>query len=253
MNLALQALLFFRRKMLETLRQPVWVVMGLTVPLLYLALFAPLLKSLSGAPGFPSGRILDVFIPGILVLLAFGSGMGAGWVVIWEMESGVIERFRVTPGSRLALLLGTVLRDAVTFVVPAVLVVLLAIPFGFHPHWIGIAILLVLLALLTVAVSAASSAVGITLKDVGSVAAVVTGLQLPLTLLAGVLLPLSLGPDWLRTLGHLNPLYYAVEAGRDLASGTLNSPSVDRGWAVVVASAIAALWWGTRSFRRAMS
>ena len=107
MTFALQTELFFRRKLLETLRQPVWLVTGLTTPLLYLALFAPLLRSLAGGPAFPPGQVLDVFVPGILVLIAFGAGMGAGWPVIWELDSGVIERLRVTPASRFALLLGT--------------------------------------------------------------------------------------------------------------------------------------------------
>ena len=47
---ALQTRLFFNRKLLETLRQPVWIITGLTTPVLYLALFAPLLRSFSGRP-----------------------------------------------------------------------------------------------------------------------------------------------------------------------------------------------------------
>jgi ABC-2 type transport system permease protein len=38
------------------------------------------------------------------------------------------------------------------------------------------------------------------MKETGSLAAIVTGLQLPLTLLSGVLLPLSLAPEWMRVL-----------------------------------------------------
>ena len=75
---AVQTGLFFRRKLLETLRQPVWIITGLTTPVLYLALFAPLLRSLAGGPAFPPGHVLDVFVPGIMVLIAFGAGMGAG-------------------------------------------------------------------------------------------------------------------------------------------------------------------------------
>jgi ABC-2 type transport system permease protein len=253
MRFPVETALFFQRKMLETLRQPIWVVMGLSVPLLYMALFAPLLKPLAGGPGFPTGKVLDVFLPGILALMAFGAGMRAGWIVIWEMQSGVIERLRVTPASRLALLLGTVLRDVVMFVVPALVVIAVAIPFGFHAHWAGIAVLLGLMAQLTASCSATSAALGITLKEIGSLAAVVTGMQLPLTLLAGVLLPLSLGPGWLQGLGHANPMYYAVEAARDLAAGTIASRPVGVGFLVMGAAAVAALWWGTRSYRRAMT
>ena len=252
MTFALHTGLFFRRKLLETLRQPVWIITGLSTPLLYLALFEPLLKSLAGGAGFPPGQVLEVFVPGILTLMAFGAGMGAGWVVIWEMDSGVIERLRVTPASRLALLLGTVLRDIVMFAVPAVVVIVIAIPFGFQARWGGLALLLLLLAVLTAACSASSSALGIGLKQIGSLAAVVTGLQLPLTLLAGILLPLSLGPGWLRFLGHLNPMYYAVEAARDLAAGTITTAAVGIGFLVTGTAAALALWWGTRSYRQAM-
>ncbi|MGA2284103.1 MAG: ABC transporter permease [Candidatus Dormibacteria bacterium] len=253
MTFLMQTALLSRRRLLETLRQPIWVFMGLSVPLLYLALFAPLLTSLAGGPGFPAGGVLDVFVPGILALMAFGAGMGAGWIVISELDTGVIERLRVTPASRLALVLGTVVRDVVTFAVPAVIVVVVALPFGFHARWGGVALLVLLMALLTAACSAGSAALGITLQQIGSLAAVVTGLQLPLTLLSGVLLPLSLGPGWLQGLGHANPMYYAVEAARQLAAGTLGTGTVALGFGVTAATALLAVWWATRCYRRAMA
>jgi ABC-2 type transport system permease protein len=250
---AVQSGLFFRRKLLETLRQPVWIITGLITPVLYLALFAPLLHSLAGGPAFPPGHVLDVFVPGIMVLIAFGAGMGAGWPVIWELDSGVIERLRVTPASRLALLLGTVARDIVMFAVPGVVVIAIAALFGYHVHWGGLALLFALLALLTAACSAASSALGLKLRQIGSLAAVVTGAQLPLTLLAGILLPLSLGPAWLRALGHCNPMYYAVQAARSLAAGSIATGTVGVGFAVTGAVTALAVWWGTRAYQGAMA
>jgi ABC-2 type transport system permease protein len=110
-----------------------------------------------------------------------------------------------------------------------------------------------MLALLTAACSATSARLGIRLKQIGSLAAVVTGVQLPLTLLSGILLPLSLGPDWLRVLGHLNPMYYTVQAARDLAAGTITTTAVGTGFLVTGAAAALAMWWGTRSYQRAMT
>ena len=253
MIFATQTALLFRRKLLEFLRQPTWVFVGLSTPLLYLALFAPLLKPLAGSAAFPTGDVLDVFVPGVLVLMAFGSGMGAGWIVIWELDSGVLERLRVTPVSRLALLLGTVLRDVVTFVGPALLVVVISIPFGFHAHWAGIVVLLVLLSLVTATVSAWSAALGILLRQIGSLASVVTGLQLPLTLLSGILLPLSIAPAWLVALAHVDPLYYAVDASRDLAAGTIVSAAVAQGFILLAIVTVLALAWATRVYGRAMA
>lgn len=251
MDLIGQLRLLVWRKLLETLRQPAWLVMGLATPLLYLVLFAPLLDNLKGAPGFTSGSVLDVFLPGLLSLLAFSSGMGAGWVVIGELDNGVIERLRVTPVSRFALLMGGVLRDVIAFVVPAVIVVAVAIPFGYHPHLAGVVILLVLGCLLTTMVSAWSAALGIVLREIGSLAAVVTGLQLPLTLLSGVLLPIALAPAWLRGLAHADPLYYAVEASRRLSDGQIVNGAVGLGFLVTAALTVLTLAWATRTYRTA--
>jgi ABC-type multidrug transport system, permease component len=243
--------LLFWRKMLETLRQPIWVVTGLSTPLLYLALFAPLLKNLNSQ--IFTGKVLDIFMPGILALMAFGAGMGAGWVVIWELQSGVIERLRVTPVSRLSLLMGAVLRDVVMLILPAMPVIFVASLFGFHIHWGGLALLFILLSMFTAVVSALSGSLGLILKEIGSLAAVVTGLQLPITLLSGVLLPVSIGPGWLRFIAHFNPLYYVVEASRVLAGGIIVNGTVWQAFTIMSALTVMTLWWATGVYRKAVA
>ncbi|HEU5155798.1 MAG TPA: ABC transporter permease [Streptosporangiaceae bacterium] len=251
MKLVRDLRLLWWRKILETVRAPVWIFMGLATPLLYLGLFAPVLREFVGGPGFENGSVLDVFIPGILCLMAFGAGMGAGWIVIAELQTGVIERLRVTPVSRFALLMGGVLRDTVMFLIPALVVIAAALPFDYHPDAGGTAILVGLLCLLTAATSAWSAALGIVLRDIGSLAAVVTGLQLPLTLLSGILLPLSLAPAWLRGLAHVDPLYYTVQAARLLSTGTVGGRTVVEGILVTAALTWITLAWATRAYRKA--
>lgn len=81
--------LVFRRYMLQTLRNPVWMFFGIVQPIMYLVLFAPLLvKVASSAPGFPQGGAYNVFIPGLLVQLGLfgasgsvsGSSPSSAWV-----------------------------------------------------------------------------------------------------------------------------------------------------------------------------
>lgn len=113
--------------------------------------------------------------------------------------------------------------------------------------------LLILLSLLAAVVSAASGSLGLILKEIGSLAAVVTGLQLPITLLAGVLLPISIGPNWLKLIAHLNPMYYVVEASRVLSAGTIDSSKVSQAFLVMLPLTIIVLWWATRVYRKAVS
>lgn len=246
-----QVRLLWWRKMLETVRTPAWVVMGLTTPLLYLALFAPVLHKLAGGPGFRHGSVLDTFLPGILALMAFSAGSGAGWLAISELQTGTTERLLVAPVRRSALLAGTVLRDIATFLAPAVVVIAVAIPLGYHPDTAGTVVLLFLLCLVVATASAWSTALGLTLGDIGGLAAVVTGLQLPLVLLSGILLPLSLAPAWLRAVAHIDPLYYVVEAARELSHGALASTTVTVGYLLMIALTVVTTSWAARAFRTA--
>jgi ABC-2 type transport system permease protein len=235
------------------LRNPVWLFVGFSTPILYLVLFTPLLDKLSSSQGFGSTPVLDVFLPGILALLAFASGSASGFSTIFELQTGVIERFRVTPASRFAILMGPILSGLVMMLVFDAVVVVAGIAFGFDVNAGGLIVLGVLLSLLMVMMAAFSVAMALLTKDISSFAAVINGINLPILLLAGVLLPISLGPLWMRVLAHFNPLYYLVEAARALAVGSFGAPAVWQAFAVLVPLCAIVLAWATRVFQRAVA
>ena len=68
-----------------------------------------------------------------------------------------------------------------------------------------------------------------------------------------MLLPISLGPEWMRVLAHFNPLYYAVTAARVLAGGTLTGPAVWQAFAVLTPLCLVVLGWATAVVRRAVA
>jgi len=112
MKLARDIWLIFQRQVMLLVRQPVWVFVGIFQPVMYLLLFAPLLKQALQAP--TDADAYRIFVPGLLVLLALFGGLFQGFGLIAELRAGVIERSRVTPVSRVALLLGRSLRDVVS-------------------------------------------------------------------------------------------------------------------------------------------
>ena len=148
--------LLFHRYLIQLLRNPVWLVVGFSTPILYLALFTPLLKNLVGAPGLATGNVLNLFLPGILALLAFASGTGPGFSTIFELRAGVIERFRVTPASRFAILAGPILAAMLLMFGFDAVVVAIGAAFGFHVHAAGLILLCVVLALLMATMAAFS-------------------------------------------------------------------------------------------------
>ncbi len=242
MKIATDLRLFYVRKLLSSLRNPIFVFMGITIPLLYLLLFSPLLSNVAGT----RCDVLTLFVPGMLALIAFSGGMFAGFGMIDEVRCGVIERFRVTPASRFAILAGPVLRDVSTVVAQGALFVVISSIFGFRPSLLGLPFLFFLLMLLTLITSSLGNALGLILKSEDRLAPLVHGINLPVMLLSGVLLPMSLAPRWLQVLAHCNPVYYVVEAARLLVVGEVSHLLVLRAFAILLPLALLSLRWATR-------
>jgi ABC-2 type transport system permease protein len=242
--------LIYRRSLTLTLRQPVWVIMGLFQPILYLLLFGPLLEGATSTAGAP-GNAFNWFIPGLLILTAFFSAAFAGFGLVAELRYGVVERMRVTPMSRFAMLAGRSLRDVTILLVQAALLVLVAIPFGLEIDPLGAALTLVIVALVGLTFSLLSYTLGLVFKSEDALAPVAQAIALPLLLLSGIMLPMTLAPDWLRTLSTLNPLTHAVDAARALFNGMWGDPQIAVGGTVMGVLTVLALWVASRAFARA--
>ncbi len=74
---------------------------------------------------------------------------------------------------------------------------------------------------------------------------------LPLLLLSGILLPMSVAPDWLKFLSSLNPLTHAADASRALFNGQWGDPEILIGVGLTGILAVVALWLASRAFSRA--
>jgi ABC-2 type transport system permease protein len=245
--------LIYERSLVLSLRNPVWVIMGIMQPILYLLLFGPLLTNIAKMPGFPPGGAFNVFVPGILVMTAlFGSGF-VGFGLCDEMREGVIERMRVTPMSRLAMLLGRSLRDVSLLLVQALILVALSIPFGLELNFGGVAVGFALLAIIGLMMSPVSYMLALILKSEDSLAPVVNGVALPLLLLSGVMLPMTLAPDWLQTVAKFNPLYHAVAAIRALFNANYGDSEIVFGVVLLSILALVTISLGARTFSRAAS
>jgi ABC-2 type transport system permease protein len=245
--------LMFIRNMQHTLSTPVFVFVSMFQPLLYLFLFMPLLNSLGGAPGIPSGRTVEVFIPGLLVMQALFGTAFVGFALIDDIRTGVIERFLVTPVRRSAILLGRVLRDAVVLIIQCVLITLVAIPFGLTLNPGGFMLSLLLYALIGVTMASMSYGFALIYKIEDALAPTLNTITLPVSLLSGIILPLTLAPIWLQDLSKLNPFSYAVDAARALFVGNFQNIEIIEGFTIIGALAVAIFLWGLRSLKKMAS
>jgi ABC-2 type transport system permease protein len=242
--------LIYQRSMVLALRQPIWIILGLIQPILYLVLFGPLLEGATAASG-ASGSAFNWFVPGLLVQTALFGAAFVGFALVAELRYGVVERMRVTPMSRFAMLLGRSLRDVTILVTQAIVMIVMAIPFGLAIDGAGAAVTVALLALIGLVIAPLSYTAGLVLKSEDALAPLVQGIALPVLLLSGILLPMDIAPDWLRSLASLNPLTHAVDAARALFNGQWGDPEILVGVTLMSVLAVFALWVASRAFGRA--
>jgi ABC-2 type transport system permease protein len=239
----------FVRQSRQLLRNPVWVFFGLTQPILFLVLFGPLLKNVSGG-GLGGDDSWRVFVPGLLLQLAiFGAGF-AGFGIIQELREGVVDRQRVTPAHRSALIMGRTLSNVVTIGSQGIVLTAVAVPFGLRPSWGGAALSILVICLLSIGMAAASYTAGLILKDEDSFAPLIQSVTLPVMLLSGVLLPMALAPTWLRRASKVNPLTYVVDGTRALFRGDIGDADVLWASLATIGVAIVLAAWGTRQFQK---
>jgi ABC-2 type transport system permease protein len=248
MNLVTDTGTVFSRELRPMLRNPFTMVFSMVQPLVFLALFAPLLPDLPGPGG---GSPLQWFVPGIIVMSClFGTSM-TGSNLLFEIQTGSHERMLVTPLRRPALLIGRALKEIVPVVAQAALIVAVCVPFGFDLHLGGALIGIVILSVFCLGLGALSYTLALASKNKEWLFwTVQQTLLFPLLLLAGMLLPIDGGPGWLRTLSKFNPLTYVVDAERSLFNGEIVTSATVGGLVSAVAVGTVGILVGSRAMKK---
>lgn len=243
-----------KNELMIQIRNPLWLFFGLFQPIVYLALFSPFLKGISSAPGFPAGNAIQFFAPGLLIMNVLFGAAFAGFGLINQLRTGFIERIRVTPVSRLAIVLGLVLRTPVVLIIQSAILIIIAILFfKLKISLAGVLILIPLLVLIGITMASISFAIALMVKDEGTLAAITNFFTLPLFLLAGVMLPVSFAPKVIQNIAKFNPFAYGVDSARALINGHLDDRSIAIAFVFFAILCFLTLSWFIKTMREAVA
>lgn len=237
MKLARDTWLTFQYEAGQLTRSPVSIAISLLQPITYLLLFTPFLKSVVGASSY--GGAYAIYVPSLFAAMGIFSGLFAGFAMIGAIRRGVIGRLRVTPLSRVGLLLGWELMFVALVAFQAVVIAVVAVIFGLRVPLINLLLALVLLSLMVVIGVSISYVLTIFVPNQTVLANLTNGVTEPLALLAGVLIPLSVAPLWVRRVALWNPFAWGANGMRAVFQGHVGAPVV---WqASIILAAIAAI------------
>jgi len=184
-------------------------------PALWLLIFGQVF-SRSGAMHTGNVPYLDFIAPGILAQSVLFVAIFYGINVIWERDLGIVQKFLASPTPRAALVLGKGFSAGVRTLSQAAVVYALALLLGVKVNWRPIALLNVLLTVILAATlfSTFSLVIACIVKTRERFMGVGQVLTMPLFFASNAIYPTAIMPGWLRTVSHLNPLTYVVDALR---------------------------------------
>jgi ABC-2 type transport system permease protein len=231
-------------------RQPAWVGITLTQPLIWLVLFGALFKAVTRIPGFRGGSYIDYLAPGIVVMLAVSSAGWTGMGFIEDINGGVMDRILASPVWRGALNLGSVAQAVLTIVVQSTLIVLLAVALGasFSGGVVGVLVLILLAAVLGGAFASLSNGVALLARQRETLIGAVSFVLLPLTFLSSALMQRDLVPSWIRGVSRFNPVNWAADAGRSATTGHVDWGLVGSRLGMLTALLVLCAVFATRAF-----
>jgi ABC-2 type transport system permease protein len=233
-------------------RQPAFLGITLTQPIIWLLLFGALFKAITEIPGFGAGSYINYLTPGIIVMLAVSSAGWTGMGFIEDINGGVMDRLLVSPAWRGAMNAGSVLYAVLQVLIQTALIVLLALALGanFVGGVGGILLLMLVAALLAATFASFSNAIAVLARQRETLIGAVTFVLLPLTFLSSALMQKSLAPAWIQDVSRFNPVNWAVEAGRSAAMQHVDWSLVGLRLGLLAALALLAGWLATRAFAR---
>ena len=240
MKVLTDAALLFGRSVREGRRDPgPAYVLPAMPPLLMVLVFTALFERIAEHPGFGPGTYVDYLLPGAVVLTALlGAGFTATYLV-QDAVGGYLDRLRLLPTSRVALLGGRQAFEAVR-VLPAALVVTaagVALGAPVDGGIAGLAVCLLLVALLSAAFAGVFHVAGLATRD-PQTALVLQPVGVVVGLVSTALVPASVAASGFADVARLNPVSVVVDGARASLAGNVLSGDVAFALAIPVAGIV---------------
>ncbi|MEV0340282.1 ABC transporter permease [Nocardia sp. NPDC050713] len=208
-------------------------------PILFTALFTYIF---GGAIAGNVHDYLPILIPGILVQTVVLTSVVTGTQLREDMDKGVFDRFKSLPIARISALAGALIADMVRYGIATVLTVIVGLCLGYRPGGgvLGVLVATVVIVLCSFAISWIWALVGVTGKSAASVQGISMMVMFPLTFMSGAFALVSTMPGWMQAINHANPVYYMVNAARELMNGNVYSSNL--AWSLVGSVVVIAIF-----------
>ncbi len=228
------ALTFGWRGMLKVKHVPEQLLDVTITPVMFVLMFTYLF---GGAIAGSTAEYLDYILPGILVMSVLFTTVYSGVALNTDLTKGVVDRFRSLPIWRSAPLVGSLLGDAVRYVIAGTVIILLGVILGYRPGAgiVGVLAALALVVVFAFGLSWVFTTLGLLLRTPNAVMNAGFMGIFPLTFLSNVFVDPATLPAGLEAFVDVNPISILATASRGLMEGNADGGDI----AIVLAVAVA--------------
>lgn len=211
-------LVLTRRNLLHLTRQPQLLVFTFIQPVMFTLLFRYVF---GGAIQTGSIDYVNYLMPGIFVQTVVFGATSTGVGLAEDLATGVVDRFRSLPMSRLAVLAGRTLADLARNAFVVALMTVVGMLVGFRPSGgiVGFALGVCVILLAAFALSWVFALVGLKADSAESAQAVAFPLIFPLTFASSAFVPVQTMPGWLQAFAKHQPITVIIDSVRGLMAG----------------------------------
>jgi ABC-2 type transport system permease protein len=218
-------LVFAHRAAIKVRRVPEQAADAVLIPVIFTVLFNYVF---GGALAGSTHHYLQYLLPGTLVLTVLLITVFAGASVNADKTQGLLDRYRAMPFWRPALIVGTLLGEAVRCVVAATIVIALGLILGFRPAGgvTGLVAAAALVVVFSLSLGWMWTALGLLLRTAAAVSTLSFVVQFPLVFTSNVFVDPDTMPSGLRAFVEANPVSLLATTVRHLMAGTANAGEV---------------------------
>ena len=212
-------LVITQRNLIRYRRLPQLVIFSTVQPIMFLLLFNYVFGGAIQQTG--TGNYINFLLPGLIIQSVLFGGIQASVGISTDMSSGIVDRLRSLPISRIAFISGRVLADTIRnlFVVLIMIGVGFLIGFRFEAGIINAFIAVVLAVAFGFAFSWISVAIGLFVKNPEAAQPAGFIWIFPLVFASGVFVPVQTMPEWLQVFARNQPVTKITQTVRSFTAG----------------------------------
>ena len=235
-------------------RQPFHMAFSLLQPIVFLLLFGGMFSGVLGDE-LPGENYRSFILPGIVALTVFSNSMFGGVALLFDRETGFLQRLLAAPVTRSSILVARFLFTNLLSAIQTLIMVGAAVLLGARiaTGLTGVGVLLVLGLLLGFGITMASLVLAFKLRGHADYFALLSVITLPLIFLSNAFVPLGSLPRWMQFASYLNPLTYAVKGMRGAVVTGIDPRELLIMAGALVVFDVLMLLWGSRVLRRELA